>query len=246
MTLTAREAFQGFAEADAILGKLPILLRGKSISGAVSGSMERLAVMSAAKTPREGATVGGIEYTPLRGDRAARTRLSQAIGSVLRRYQGGEVIVGVAGPIKRLASRHAHLVEFGFHHTTGGTFKGSGGRTREAKRLAGINLRQTRWKGKDAPREASRKFIAGSYFSRERIRNLDRKFAITYVRVNNAARKGKGKRGAYINGRAFVLNTWEANKANVQREIIAELQKFADDFARREARKAARAARLAA
>lgn len=246
MSLTAREAFQGFAEADSILAKLPILLRGRRLTGAVKGAMERLAVMSAAKTPREGASVGGVEYTPLRGDRASRTRLSQGISSVLRRYDGGQVIVGVAGPVKRQVGRHAHLVEFGFHHTTGGTFRGSGGRTRIAKRQAGLSLIQTRWKGKSGPREASRKFIAGSYFSRDRVRNLDRKFAVSYIRQTNAAKTGTGKRGNKIEARPFVLNTWQSNKAKVQQEIIAELQKFADDFAKREARKAARAAKLAA
>ena len=246
MAATQREAFQGFAEADSILSKLPILLRGRRISTSINRVMERLAAASAAKTPREGSSVGGIAYTPLRGERAARMRLSQGISNVLRKYNGGETIVGVAGPIKRKVGRHSHLVEFGFHHTTGGTFAGSGGRRRAAKSLAGIKLQQTRWKQRGSNRWGEPKYIVGNYFSRAQLLNISKKFFYQRRYRINFLRSGTGVRGRYIEGRPFVMNTWQANKERVQREIIQELQQFAEAFARSEARAAKKAAKLAA
>jgi hypothetical protein len=246
MAATQREAFQGFAEADSILSKLPMLLRGRRISTSINRVMERLAAASAAKTPREGSSVGGIEYTPLRGERAARMRLSQGISNVLRKYNGGETIVGVAGPIKRKVGRHSHLVEFGFHHTTGGTFSRSGGRQRAAKRLTGVKLQQTRWKQRGTNRWGEPKFVAGTYFSQSQLRNISKKFFYQRTYSNNAAKTGQGKRGQYIPGRPFVMNTWQSNKERVHREIIEELRQFAEAFARSEARAAKKAAKIAA
>lgn len=56
-------AFQGYAEADAILKELPVLLRGVTLERALKAAMSRLTAASKAAAPRDGASVGGIRLS---------------------------------------------------------------------------------------------------------------------------------------------------------------------------------------
>ena len=208
---TRAVSFSGFAEADAILSQLPMLLRGKVLDKSIKSALNRITAASAAKAPREGSSVGGIRYTPRRGERASRRRLAQSIGSVVRKYGGGEVIVGVGGPVKKHVGGHAHLVEFGFHHTTGGTFASSGGRRRYAMQTVRFDRLQT---------------------NRETIWRR--------VRQRNAARTGTGKRGSFVQPRPYVETAFNEHRDSVQTEIIAALRTFAMDVARQRNRDAAK------
>lgn len=194
--------FSGFAEGDALLSQLPMMLRGKAIDNALQSAINRLAAASAAKAPKPGTATGGIDYTARRGERASRRRLYQSIRGIIRKYDQQSTTVAVGGPVRKWAGRHAHLIEFGWNHTTGGTLESSGGRTRHA--------------------------VKTTHFDRI----LDSKGRPLWARrqVRDESRRGTGRITRKIPGRAFVGAAFNENKANVQQEIIGALQKFADDL----------------
>lgn len=203
----------GFAEADSILSQLPILLRGKYLEKSLLEAMAVVNRASAEHAPASGKSVGGIPYTEKRrGFRASRRRLAKSIGSVLRRYNNNDVIAVVGGPRKKDAGRVSHLVEFGFHHTTGGTFAGSGGRTRTAKRHT----------------KATQNWM----LSRGRRVELGEPMTVWTPTVD-AKRTGAGKRGSFVQGRAFVGKAWSQHRNEVQSLIIESLRKFADELTRK-------------
>ena len=201
-------SLNGFAQGDALLREIPSILREQVLTKAVRHAVQLLAAQSAAMAPQPGRATGGIPYTERRGDRAARRRLYQSVGSVVRKYQGGASIVGVAGPQKKHgAQRHSHLVEFGFNHTTGGTLKGSGGRTRDAKQTV--------------------RFDRYDYGPPSR-----RKTGWRRIQATNDDRTGKGRRGSFVKPRPFVRNALENNRTAVQREIEDAVRKFAAELSR--------------
>ncbi len=222
----------GHGEADRILSQLPILLRGKALDDALKSAMKHITDASAAAAPAEGRSVGGIAYTPRRGHRAARKRLSQALGMVLRRYSDNTVVVG--GPRKTFRARHAHLVEVGFTHTTGGTAR-SGGRTRYAKEQIGLSVRRQlpSREGQRGKQYGPEEFIEGRRFSRKMVRELRRGALVVPQSRTNDARTGAGRRGRAIPGRSFLGKTFEANKAAAQREVEAALRRFTDELTRK-------------
>jgi hypothetical protein len=209
--------FSGFAEADTILRALPIALRGKVLDKSLNKALKRITDASMAKAPREGSAVGGVRYTPRRGERASRKRLAQSIGAVIRKYGSGEVLVGVGGPVKKHVGRHAHLVEFGFHHTTGGTFYKSGGRKRYAMKTVRFD-RVTTGGGKNQK----------TWWARRTERDM--------------SRTGTGKRGAIIQPRPYIETAFREHQASVEAEIMQALRTFAADIAKQEAKAAAKGA----
>lgn len=227
----------GLAEADGILSQLPILLRGQYLEKSLLDAMAVINRASAERAPASGKSVGGIPYTEQRrGFRASRKRLAKSIGSVLRRYVGDDVIAVVGGPRKKDAGRISHLVEFGFHHTTGGTFAGSGGRTRRAQKQIGIKL--TRLKARGGPLSAanssdSTRFISTRRISKQRKRRLENKYFVSREYATDEGKTGAGKRGAVIPGRSFVGAAFEAHKSQVQQLVIEALKKFADELTRK-------------
>ena len=176
--MSIRQNLTGFEEAERQLLRLPQDIRDKAIKRSLHRIVKQVATEAASRAPKPGKATGGIEYTPRRGKRASRPMLHESIGQAIRSYQGGGILVGVGGPKKGMASRHAHLVEKGFHHTTGGTFAGSGGKTRKSRR--------------------------GDAF------------------------KGKGKRGAFIFPRPFLLYTFERMRGKITEMLVDDLKAFAD------------------
>ncbi len=223
----------GHGEADRILSQLPILLRGKALDDAMKSAMKHITDASAAAAPAEGRSVGGIRYSPRRGHRAARKRLSQSLGMVLRKYSDNTVVVG--GPRKTFCARHAHLVEFGFTHTTGGTAAVSGGRKRYAKQQIGLSVRRQlpSREGQRGTQYGPEEFIEGRRFSRKMVRELRKGALVVPQSRTNDARTGAGRRGRAIPGRSFLGKTFEANKAAAQREVEAALRRFTDELTRK-------------
>ena len=106
----------GFAEAQAILEKMPFELREKYLKKAVQTATDRVAQLAASYVPES-----KTQYlTPAQ---RKRPRLKWRVGQRVKIYSA--TVVGVGGPYS--SARHGHLVEKGFYHTTGGTFTGSGG-----------------------------------------------------------------------------------------------------------------------
>lgn len=211
--MTTSMQLSGYAEADGILQSLPLLLRGKYLEKSLLEAMDVINKASAEHAPARGKSVGGIPYTEKRrGFRASRKRLAKSIGSVLRRYNDGEIIAAVGGPVKKHAGRIAHLVEFGFHHTTGGTFAGSGGRTRTAKRHTKTQQNWTLKRGRRV--------------------ELSKPMTV-WTSTVDAKRTGAGKRGAVVPGRAFVGAAWNQHRGEVQQLIVEALRRFADELTRK-------------
>lgn len=208
--MTTTMQLSGFAEADSILSQLPLLLRGKYLEKSLLEAMAIINQASAEHAPAAGKSVGGIPYTEKRrGFRASRKRLAKSISSVLRRYNDGEVIAAVGGPVKKHAGRISHLVEFGFNHTTGGTFAGSGGRTRIAKKHT----------------------KATQNWALKRGRRVELSEPMTvWTSTVNAKRTGAGKRGAVIPGRSFVGAAWNRHRNEVQSLVADALRRFAEEL----------------
>lgn len=194
--------FSGFAEADALLAQLPLLLRDKAINTALRTAINTIVAASSEQAPKPGVTTGGIAYTRRRGDRASRRKLFQSIRGIIRQYDQQSTTVAVGGPVRKWAGRHAHLIEFGWNHTTGGTLKNSGGRTRYA-------MRTTHFDRKVDP--------SGKVYWK-RIQKRDQK------------RDGTGRVTSKVPGRSFIVSSFNKRKANAEQQIIAALKRFATDL----------------
>ena len=116
----------GFQEAETILRSMPIDLRERYLKKAVREAVRTM-------TSQSRSIVSALQTKPLSKRQKDRPRLKDKIGDKQKTYQQGAVIVGIGGPQRGPSGRHAHLVEKGFTHTTGGTLEGSGGRTRKAR-----------------------------------------------------------------------------------------------------------------
>lgn len=193
--------FSGFAEGDALLSQLPLLLRGQAIDKALKSAINRLAAASASKAPKPGTTTGGIAYTPRRGERASRRRLYQSIRGIIRHYDQQDTTVAVGGPVRKYAGRQSHLIEFGWNHTTGGTLQNSGARTRYAMKTVSFDRIMLGGKPQWVRRQ-----------------------------VRDEKRRGTGRITRKIPGRSFILSAFDENKGRVQEEIIGALRKFAEDL----------------
>lgn len=132
--MTIQLKMDGFDEADRQLSRVRITMREKVLKRAINRVMSVVVKEAATRVPAQGRTVGGIEYTERKGKRASRPPLAESLDKVMRTYRSGDVVVAVGGPKRGPQARHAHLVEKGFWHTTDGTFKGSGGKTRKSKK----------------------------------------------------------------------------------------------------------------
>jgi HK97 gp10 family phage protein len=92
----------GWNEIGAQLERLPIEVRGTELEKAVRKGINRIKTRARQLVPPPG-------YP---GDKPDKKALRDTIGVVLRRYKGGAVIAGVAGP-EYPAGAHGHLVEAG-------------------------------------------------------------------------------------------------------------------------------------
>ena len=116
----------GFQEAEAVLRTMPIELRERYLKKAVREAVRTM-------TAQSRSIVSAMQTQPLNKYQKDRPRLKDKIVDKQRTYEQGAVIYGVGGPQRGPTGRHAHLVEKGFTHTTGGTLTGSGGKTRKAR-----------------------------------------------------------------------------------------------------------------
>lgn len=91
----------GLDEADALLGKLALAMRGPALKSAMRKSLKPVVARAKQLCPKGGPRVG---------KKAGKKHLADTITSAVRDY--GEVIVGVAGAAYP-AGAHAHNVEFG-------------------------------------------------------------------------------------------------------------------------------------
>lgn len=96
-----RTELSGLDEADALLGKVALAMRGPALKTAMRKSLKPGVARAKQLCPKGGPRVG---------KKAGKKHLADTITSAVRDY--GEVIVGVAGAAYP-AGAHAHLVEFG-------------------------------------------------------------------------------------------------------------------------------------
>lgn len=232
--MTATMDLKGFDATDGILEQLPILLRGKYLSTAMQQAMATITADMEQLSPRPGASVGGIPYTIPRGRRASTDRLYKSIRQVVRKYNSDNVLAVIGGPSGAVKGHH-HLVEFGFHHTSGGTFAGSGrkARTRRAQQQVGVRLTRLIQRGgkqSAANMSGSSRVIAGGRFSRKRLEGLKSKYMTQRLFATAEGKSGAGKRGAFVPGRSYVTTAFNRHKDAVQNEIIAALQRFVEEL----------------
>ena len=120
----------GFEKAEEQLKRMPYDLRGKYLEKAVKGVVDDMVKESTS-------VLGSMTFAErLTKQQRSAKRLRQSVRAIFRRYENGKYLVAIGGPVKDWVGRHAHLVEFGFRHVTGGTIAGSGTRRRKTVRYS--------------------------------------------------------------------------------------------------------------
>lgn len=104
---------EGWADASALMEKLPIAVRGKELQSAMRKGLGLVRTRARQLVPKPG-------YP---GDKPGLKPLRDTIGVVMRKYKGGAIIAGVVGP-EYPAGAHGHLVEHGHRTKTGGRVPG--------------------------------------------------------------------------------------------------------------------------
>lgn len=107
--IKVRVSMETWDKADALLGRLPILVRGSELSKALTkgGSV-------VVRRARQLVTPPGYP-----GDKPDKKPLRDTISTVIRQYKNGMFVL-VIGP-QYPAGAHGHLVEFGHRIASGGT-----------------------------------------------------------------------------------------------------------------------------
>lgn len=190
-------------EIEKQLARFTIDLREKKLKTALRKASFLINSRIQPNIPADGKYKGGIAYTERKGARSRRPPLADSLSVVVKGYQ--EAVVAVGGPLARIGGRHAHLVERGFQHTSGGTLKGSGGRTRYAMRTTHYDL-----------------VDVGS--------GINKRKMWTARRVRNDARRGTGRVNKRIPGRPYLTPAVAASRTEVDQLIIRYLQRAAKRF----------------
>lgn len=190
-------------EIEKNLARFTVDLREKKLKTALRKASQLINTRIQPNIPADGKYKGGIAYTERKGARARRPPLSESLSIVVKGYQ--EAVVAVGGPLARIGGRHAHLVERGFQHVSGGTLANSGGRTRYAMKTTHYDL-----------------VDVGAGVNRRKMWMARRQ--------RNDKRRGTGRVNRKIPGRPYLTPAVSASKTEVDQLIIRYLQRAAKRF----------------